>query len=170
MKYIQLSNSDKKVIVDDEDYLYLDRFTWHLSEYKGIERAQMRLRGNHEDGAIRNKATNIYIEQFILVAKNNYIYAHKNKNSLDCRKENLFLTTKPHSLQRGKKRIGTTSKYKGVSFHKDKKSKCWSAIVSKNRKHYFVGYFYTEKEAGEAYNKKANELYGELAYQNKIED
>lgn len=168
MKQIPLTHGEF-AIVDDEDFPYLNRFSWHLSEYKGIKRAQMRIRGNHEDGSARNKATTIYIEQFLLTAKNNFVYAHINKNSLDCRKENLVLTSKQHTLQRGKKRKNTFSKYKGVAYHKNKKNRPWSAQVSKDCIHYGLGYFETEKEAGLAYNKKALELYGELAYQNKID-
>jgi hypothetical protein len=55
-------------------------------------------------------------------------------------------------------RIKTTSKtssiYKGVYFDKGK----WRAKIKKDGKNYHLGYFEIEKEAAEAYNKKAIEL------------
>lgn len=56
-----------------------------------------------------------------------------------------------------------TSKYVGVSFRKEKKSKQWTGYISYQKKSYFLGYFNTEKEAAKAYDKKAKELYGEDA-------
>lgn len=169
-KQIKLTQG-KFAIVDDEDYPYLNRFRWYASEYKGTERAQLRIRSlnNTNKTSKALKKCTIYIEQFLLTARNGYVYIHLNKNGLDVRKENLILSTIPHAYQRGKKRKNTTSKYKGVYFNKRKSEKKWCAQVSKDKKHYLVGYFYTEDEAGEAYNEKARELYGEIAFQNKIE-
>jgi hypothetical protein len=166
MKYIELTKG-KRAIVDDEDYPYLSRFSWHIGEHRGIERAVMRIRGNREDGEGRRKAANIYMEQLLLPAKNGLVYIHLNKNSLDCRKENLHLTSKQHAMSRSKKRKNTSSKYKGVAYIKPNRK--WRAILSANKTHYWLGLFATEKEAAIAYNEKAREIYGELAYQNIIE-
>ena len=169
MKKIPLTQG-KYAIVDDGDYPYLSRFDWYASEYKGIERVQLRLRGLNNTNQLSQSLSKvtIYIEQFIMRAKNGCVYIHLNKNGLDVRKENLVLSSIQHALQRGKKRENTTSQYKGVCFNKKHKGNKWLAQVCKNNKHYSVGYFLTEAEAGLAYNKKAKELYGELAYQNKI--
>jgi len=46
---------------------------------------------------------------------------------------------------------------------KKKKSFPWVAQISHNNKMFHLGYFKIEKEAAIAYDKKANELFGEFA-------
>jgi hypothetical protein len=66
------------------------------------------------------------------------------------------------------KKKNTTSKYKGVTFSSNRK-KPWKVGIRSNGIMYNLGYFKTENEAGEAYNKKAIELYGHDIYLNKID-
>jgi hypothetical protein len=64
-----------------------------------------------------------------------------------------------------------TSKYKGVSFCKNKKgTKKWRATIQYDKKRFQLGYFYTEKEAAIAYNKAASVYHKEFAYLNNIND
>ena len=58
------------------------------------------------------------------------------------------------------------SKYKGVSYRKDNNK--WRAIIYYNKKPINLGQYNTEKEAAEAYNKKAKILYKEYSNLNKI--
>jgi len=159
MKKIKLTK-DKYAIVDDEDYNYLCRF--RLIYSNGVF---VTLRNT------QNRYSSIPVGNFIVGQKNSYHICHKNKNDLDFRKENLIFLPIGSKTHKGKKRKNKcTSKYKGVHKSSDNKyrKKKWKATIVKDKKIYFIGSFNTEDEAGLAYNKKAKELYGDNAYQNKI--
>ena len=58
--------------------------------------------------------------------------------------------------------IDKTSQYRGVSLNKRYKNP-WIAQIQIDNRNIHLGRFSTEKEAAKAYDKKATELYGELA-------
>lgn len=60
---------------------------------------------------------------------------------------------------------GRSSSYKGVYFCATKKgmNKKWRASITANKQKHHLGYFQTEIEAAQAYDKKARELHGEFA-------
>lgn len=108
-----------------------------------------------------------YIHRLILNAKSNEQVDHINGNPLDNRKCNLRLSNQNqnmHNMSKRKKK--TSSKYKGVTWHKALKK--WMAQIGYNSKHYYIGIYKNEKEAAIAYNKKAKELFGEFAKLNII--
>lgn len=163
MKKIPLSGG-KSALVDDEDYQYVSRFRF--------------VHTNNEAFATLHRANMRYVLvpmwAFIVRAQSGKKIAYKNKNALDFRKENLYfvhLNEKQHRLRKRTIHNGRipTSKFKGVHRHKDnKRIKRWSAQIQKDKHNYFLGFYLTEKEAAIAYNKKAKQLYGKYAYQNKI--
>jgi AP2-like factor, euAP2 lineage len=164
MKNIKLTQG-KYAIVDDEDYPYLNRLKWHCLRIKGIgyffnipATTLMSV----------NKKRNIQFPMVGLLVriKPNMVVIYKNKNSLDCRKKNLFQTLKGGKVHFSRKIKGTYSKFRGV--HWDKKNGSWRSRIMKDYKNYFLGYSQNEKILAKKYNKKARELYGEFAYQNKI--
>lgn len=58
----------------------------------------------------------------------------------------------------------SSSKYKGVFYSNEiERNKRWRSIINKDYETYFIGYFLTEVEAANAYDKKAKELYGDDA-------
>ena len=57
-----------------------------------------------------------------------------------------------------------SSGYKGVCLVKNGK---YRSKIMKDRKPIHIGYYSTPEEAGEAYDKKAKELFGEFAKLNK---
>ena len=162
MKRIKLSKG-KYAIIDDEDYPYLSRFRWIFSNgqaFATLLRDKM-------------KYVDIPMVHFIIGMNNQYKIGHKSKNLLDNRKNNLFYMTDGKKTHRGKKRMFNagkrmTSKYKGVCKKKGRILKIWFATIQKDKEHYNLGYFKTQKEAAIAYNKRAKELYGKFAYQNII--
>lgn len=94
---------------------------------------------------------------------------HINRNTLDCRRENLrFVTRAQNSMNKGKnpRLKNASSKYKGVCF--DKSRGLWISGVKYNYRRINLGRYKDEVDAAIAYNKKAVELFGEFAYLNEI--
>ena len=162
MKEIPLTQG-KFAIVDDEDFLFLNRFLWRVSG-KGKKNNLI------ASTCISSKVINMY---YFLVDYKSFLgkpfeVTHKNKDWLDYRKENLIVLTRSGMRQFNLKRKDNTSGYKGVWIHKGT-GKAVAEIHKENKK-YHLGYFETPKLAAIAYNKKALELFGKYAYQNKIEN
>ncbi len=61
-----------------------------------------------------------------------------------------------------------SSIFKGIHYEESRKK--WRATIMYERQSFFLGRFDSEVEAAKAYDKKARELYGELAFQNFGED
>lgn len=71
-------------------------------------------------------------------------------------------------MSQPKKRRGK-SQYLGVIyFSYDNRVKRWHARIAHNKQQYRLGYYLTEREAAEAYNRKAIELYGSEAVLNVL--
>lgn len=165
MKYIKLTKN-KRVIVDDEDYPYLNRLKWTACGKDGRFYAVL---GKKVEGS--RKVAMFYLYEFLIKLDDYNCVNFKNKNPLDCRKSNLIAISEGFKIHRGKKynRMGIKpSKYRGLSWHKAANS--WQVRIMRKQINYPLGFFKEdkEKEAAIAYNKKAKELYGEFAYQNII--
>jgi hypothetical protein len=91
---------------------------------------------------------------------------HIDRNKLNNRIENLRVVTKSENELNCTKRVTNTSGYKGVYFSKQFNK--WRAKIDKDKKQIHIGYYDDVEEAALAYNKKAFELFGEIAYQNVI--
>ncbi len=161
MRKIKLSGG-KYATIDDEDFSFLSRFRWI---YSNKEVFITMLAG-------RMKYISIPAWCFIIKPISGNYILYKNKNPLDLRKENIYFGRAPERNHRRKKNktqkgVVCSSKHKGVSRRMGHSVKIWSANIGKEGKVYHLGYFKTQKEAARAYNKKAIELYGEFAYQNK---
>lgn len=158
MKLIPLSGSTGIglfSIVDDDIYEFISNRKWTLSKngYPYIK--------------IRNKS--VCLHQIpIGVPLGDMMIDHKNRNKLDCRRENLRYATKAqNSMNREKSKSNkSTSEYKGVSW--DKSRGRWHCKVKFDGKTINIGRFSDPIDAAVAYNKKAVELFGEFAYLNKI--
>ena len=86
---------------------------------------------------------------------------HINRNPLNNSVTNLRWCTYQENNMNMSKQNNRSSKFKGVSYNKDKKK--WKAYITYNRKLIHLGYFKTQEEAGRAYNNKARELFGDYA-------
>lgn len=91
---------------------------------------------------------------------------HINGDKSDNRLTNLRECSISQNLMNTGSVEGSTSKYKGVSWHT--KSKRWRTKIGANGMRYDLGEYKNPEEAALAYNKKSLELHGEFAYQNKI--
>lgn len=167
MKYIQLTQG-KKVIVDDIDFDFINQYKFH---YEKKWKYARRMSTKRMDGYGRKI---IFLHQDIARRKygnydtKKYKVDHINRNTLDCRRENIRLVTSAESCQnRGLFKNKTQGRYVGVSLRPKHR---WQARITFNKKTIHLGSFDTEKEAVTAYNKKAKELYGKYAHINTIEE
>lgn len=95
---------------------------------------------------------------------NNLIDHKKDKSNAYKNLRLANYTTNSHNTKT-KKFNGRSSFYKGVSFCATKKgsNKKWRASITAQKQKHHLGYFQTETEAAQAYDKKARELHGEFA-------
>lgn len=155
---LSLTNSEKKILVDEEIYEKIKGYKWSLRN-SGYVRVKV-------------KYKEILLHRFITKAKKGDYVDHINHNLLDNRLCNIRIGTQSQNLANTyPHRDKQNSIYKGVYYDKNtinnKRKKRWRVMICKHYKKMFVGRFHTEKEAVEEYNKKAKELWGEFAYQNK---
>jgi len=93
---------------------------------------------------------------------------HINGDRKDNRIENLRLTTsQQNNLNRGALK-GTSSKYKGVDWHKATQK--WRSSIKFNRTDKHLGVYVSEEDAARAYDKAARELHGDYARLNFPEE
>ena len=92
---------------------------------------------------------------------------HKDCDRLNNRRGNLRLCTNQQNQFNSKKQSGTLSKHKGVTVMKGK-SKPFKVGIQFNGKWINLGYFASEIEAAQTYNKAAKEFAGEFARLNQI--
>jgi len=178
MKKISLTQG-KYAIVDDEDYVFLSRFSWQFvlgADGIGSVSTNFKL--------LSGRWVRIPMSRFLYKPVSQYVPIFENKNPLDNRKENIKLVTTSEKngtswkmyMRTQQRKVGKsrrknpTSKYKGVSYIKSDryKYKKWKATIQLEGK-VSTKCCKTEDEAGEWYNKRARELFGKYAYQNKIQ-
>jgi hypothetical protein len=146
-----LTTNGKSVLLDDSDFEWASKRTWHARN----DKTAWYIVGYHPDF----KKT-VYLHREIMGFPNSRV-DHKNRNGLDCQRDNLRLATLDQSnANRQKPTRPTTSKYKGMYWCKRKLR--WRVTV-KNR---FIGYFKNEEDAARAYDSEAVKLWGEFAHLN----
>lgn len=175
MKKIPLTQG-KFAIVDDEDFDFLNRFSWQANG--GVDNCAVATSFKLQSG----RWVSIPMNRFLYKPKIQYHVIYKNKNPLDNRKENIGLVTTAefngtsgkmylNTARRGKMKRNPSSQYKGVSKITDPryKIKTWLACIQFQGKHY-TKIFEKEIEAAKWYNEKALEFFGPTSYQNEINE
>lgn len=158
LKTIPLTKG-KFAIVDDEDYEWLSQWKWHINSHGYVVRFNDRY---------CIQMHRLIIETFIREFKNDEQADHKNRIRHDNRKTNLRIVTREQNQRNRASNKNTSSKYKGVVWHKTRKK--WQAQIKIKRKYYYLGVYDNEKEAAKIYDQKAKSLFGEYAWLNFPED
>jgi hypothetical protein len=156
MMKIKLTHG-KFALVSDRDYGLVKKYRWRLKKSRNTFYARAKEAGK-----------TIYLHRLIKgVTRSDLIVDHKNLNGLDNTRRNLRVCqVHQNSCNRGpvKKRSINGSKYKGV--HWSKPQSRWIASIMKNYKKIYLGSFLKERDAAQAYDKKARVIFGTYAYLN----
>lgn len=149
MKYIELTQN-KKAMVDDKDFEWLNRYRWH-STHNYAARRQTLVEG----------AGISYMHREILEAPKNLFVDHRDGNSLNNQRFNIRLCTKNGNEHNTGLRRNNTSGFKGV--YKHTTANRYIAQIVFNGKRRYLGSFKTPQEAALAYDKAAQQDFGEFA-------
>lgn len=107
----------------------------------------------------------LFLHHAVLKEPNHIHIDHKNRDGLDCRRDNLRVTN--NSLNHAnidKTAKPCTSECKGVSW--DSRRNKWATFICVNRKRFNLGRHETEGEAAVAYDAAAIHHFGEFAKTN----
>lgn len=155
-------------VVDEEDYKKFE--LWKYKWYPKIRRNIIYIRANKRG----EKGKQILLHKLILGlldSSKNIEIDHIDHNGLNNSKTNLRITDHGGNQRNTLKHKKTSSRFKGVCWHKGmKRKKRWVASIFDTLagKKKCLGYYKTEKEAAEAYNKAATELFGTMACLNDL--
>lgn len=158
MKKIQLANNKGVALVDDEDYKWLNDYKWHLRDIK-IMNAGTKIK-------IDGKWFEKRMHHFLVDVPEGFEVDHIDRNGLNNQKSNLRVVTHSQNMMNRNSFKGSSSKYKGVCWHKQCKK--WFAQIVLNKKHYYLGLYENEIDAAKAYNKRAKKLHGKYVNLNKV--
>jgi hypothetical protein len=141
-------------LVDASDYEWLSQYKWRTC-------------GNGYPGR-QEKGKLIYMHRQIMDPPEGMCVDHIDCNQANNCRANLRLCTPNQNGRNRSKPVGTTSRFKGVSWHKATGK--WAATIHFKRQAFWLGYFVDEVEAARAYDAKAVELFGEFARPNFPEE
>jgi len=166
VKHVSLSQG-AFAIVDDNDFLTVSRFNWHLK--KDARKTSYAVRNNKRGLS----PALIKMHRVIAEANPGQIVDHVNGNGLDNRRRNLRIATP--SLNQANRRVAIGRHgVKGVHYipytqNKGKRwdrAKPWKAEITVSRRTISIGYFKTKDEAAAAYDVAAKRYFGEFAATN----
>lgn len=156
LSILTIQNSDTRATILTTDLERLSKYKYYLQgNGKG---SVVRYVGSGDAKLIRSLATD--------VMNNDYLYDHKDRDSLNNIPSNLRRCTYSQNAMNRNKRKGCSSQYKGVSWNKSKK--LWHAYICLNYNIKCLGYFISEQEAALTYNNAAILLHKEFANLNVI--
>ncbi len=161
MKHIPLTQG-KFAIVDDEDYEYLMQWKWYALRNGNTYYAVRNFRGSAQSKARQGK---ILMHRIIAQTSPGAHTDHENHNGLNNRKTNLRQCTFGENQYNRLPTDNCRSQYRGVCWGRIG----WVARIKHNSRSIWLGSHTSEVGAAKAYNRKAQELFGEFAYLNPIQ-
>ena len=156
------AHPSSKVKIDREDLGRVSEYSWRVTS--GTT-GRKRVVTSYREG---KKVKTMTLGRFLMKPKNKkQVYPRRFNDSLDYRKENLVVCTLQERQQLlPKRRKGSSSRYKGVSYMKAQG--LWRAGIMIDGVSVSLGDFKSEDAAALAYNKAAKKHFDEFAYQNNV--
>ena len=153
MRTIKLTQ-EKFVLVDDENYNWLNQWKWFAHKHRNTFYAERNIQQ-------KNKRIVIKMHYVILEKKKGFIIDHIDRNGLNNQQNNLrYATIQQNNINRGIYK-NNKSGIRGVYWHKGVEK--WAACIRKNRKSFHLGLFNNIKEASIAYEEAAKNYFGKFA-------
>lgn len=150
----------KYALVDDSDYEWLSQWKWQYSKRFGYAERTV-----HQNGKSRKKR----MHQVIMgEPPEGMEIDHIDGNKLNNQRSNLRFVTRSQNNMNAKKRVNTTSRYKGVHF--ERYTGKWRAAIIVDGKKVSLGRFCSEIEAAKAYNEAAIKYFGDFARLNVFDE
>lgn len=144
------------IYIDICDYDVVSKYRWNIDREGYV----------YSPVITNGKQTQLRLQRLIMNPSSDMVVDHINGNKLyNCRNNLRICTPAENSRNKKKYKMDGKSKYKGV--HPLNSGKFVANIHCLDKKRH-IGVFNTEKEAVEAYNKKAKELFGEFARLNVL--
>jgi len=150
MTFTLILTQGKVAIVDIEDMPRVAGYKW----------SALRTKNGRWYAKARDGSRWIYLHRVIMGAPDELDVDHKDHDGLNNRRDNLRLATRTQNLGNQRRRR-SKNKFKGYTAHPTPGR--WIAQIRFKGKHVYIGAFSSEREAAEAYDRKALELYGEFA-------
>ena len=156
MKEISLTQG-QFALVDDADYDELSKYKWYANKESGSFYATRNFPlGNGKQYPIRMH------RQILGLEKGDKRQGdHINHNTLDNRRNNIRICIGQQNMMNQMPNRNTTSRFKGVSWHKQDKK--WQVRIGINKKVKYLGSFVMEEVAALAYDMAAIREHGEFA-------
>jgi hypothetical protein len=149
MKEINITKG-KMVLVDDEDYDYLNQWKWFFNGDYAARNI------NINNG--KRKRKTYFMHHAILQPPIGMDIDHINRNKLDNRRNNLRICTRSQNRINSKIRTDNKSGKSGVNWRTREHK--WQARICKNGIRYYLGLHDRLEDAINAYDNKFKELYG----------
>lgn len=159
---IILLTKGKYAIVDTEDYDRISTHSWYAQKAMHTFYAERAFYTNGRKGD--RFILLMHREVMGMIPGDGRMVDHKNRNGLDCRKENLRETTYGLNNYNSRLRKTNTSGYRGVTWSNQNKK--WMAQINFNNIHFTCGFYDDKSNAAKAYDEAAIKYYGNNAILN----
>ena len=146
---VKLSNSDREMLCDIDDWERLRTYCWSLG-----------LNGYAVTNTRNGDTAKTTFHANIMDCPKGYMRDHINRNRLDNRKINLRVASPTTSARNTGKSKSSTTGYKGVTVSRNRKK--FIAQITVNHKNIYLGRFDTAEEAYEARLRAEEKYYGKV--------
>lgn len=158
LKEIKLTRG-KVALVDDQDFEWLNQWKWFCLKSRNTYYAARSSRAGE-----RSVRCSILMHREIAAIAGIPQVDHWDGDGLHNWRGNLRPVSNTQNSHNQRKCLGTSSRFKGVCWHK---TRChWEAYISVNGKRRHLGCFENETDAAKTYDAAAKEHFGEFALTN----